>query len=142
MATVTRTIAEQTAPANQESHSATRDIPDRATAIKVTLTSSQWANAALAGNRILWGVQLSYDSGATWGPGDCSEPSSNPIGGASASVRSWIYGTVIIGATHRGNLPSFSFSGDQITDTDGAIARLFVWPEVAIPLGASIVITF
>lgn len=136
---ITRTIAERNCAADQESHTAgNTTIPSGLSSIFVRLSSSQWANPALAGKRVLWGIALSRDGGVTWGPGTCDSPSSNLIGGASLSVPAWAYETVTVGQVAKdGGLPFFAFSLNDLEVAQGAQVRLFAWPEgAAIPLGA------
>lgn len=137
----TFTVPERSCPANAETNSPGVVIGNNLQGIRVTLTSSQWA--ALAGSgRVLWGIALSFDGGATWGPAACDNTSSNTIGGASLSVPAYLYETDDIGATTRsGSLPSIAVSGGQLTQMIGAQARLFAWPTTTIPLGATITTT-
>lgn len=135
---ITRNLAQRTAQSNQENDSATATIPTKPTQVTVVLTSSQWTNATLAGKRVMWGVAYSTDGGVTWGPGTCDSLDSNLIGGASVAVPAWAYQTDTIGNFGKnGVMPSFQFSGGDMPP-DGALVRLFAWPEVTISLGASV----
>ncbi len=139
---VTRTIAERNTQANQENDSpVTAVVTSNLKTVMIQLSSSQWSNAALAGNKVLWGVQLSRDGGLTWGPGLCDSTSTNTIGGGSLAVPAWAYQTDTIGNfSKNGGLPYFQFSLDDLTIAQGATTRLFAWPTVAIPLGAVVTI--
>lgn len=139
--TQTFTIVEEPCPANAEFDSASASVPANLTGIKVTLTSSQWSNPALAGKLVLWGVAYSTNNGVTWGPGFCDNLSSNLIGGASVNVPAWAYQTDKVGGLARnGSLPYFAFSGGDMPPV-GTLVRLFAWSQVAIPLGATVAVT-
>lgn len=128
------TLPEALATANQLYESAAVDVPATAVGVSVQLTSSQWTGTG----RVLWGLQLSYDGGMTWGPGFADNASSNPIGGNSRLSPAWIYSTNTIGDLSRqGNMPHVELSGDTVVDGP-AIVRLFAWPESDVPLGAVI----
>jgi len=140
---VTRTIAEQTAPAHRVTHGAPLAVPANLTAIDVELASTEWLSKAGAG-RVLWGVQLSYD-GEVWGPGRCDDEPTNPIGGASLDVPGWLYMVNTIGDMPYFVLPDAGFSvldhpaipPGEITGPAGWV-RLFAYPEVDIKLGGKL----
>lgn len=140
----TFTVPSTLCAANAETDSPGQAMPagTPTTQYTVELTSVDWSNPALAGQKVLWGLAYSLDNGVTWGPGICDNTSSNTVGGSSVNVPSWAYATQTVGQSNprTGKIGLLQFT-TQNAPPAGALVRLFAWPTVAIHLGATITIT-
>ena len=125
----TFTIPGQNIVANHEKDSPSQAVPSGLTSVGIQLTDpkNQWSTTV--GNVKIWGVQQSFDGGATWAWGPVWQ-------GNAADSNVWLpFGTL----DDAGGLPQVRIKSDQLTV--GSQIRLAIETDTNITLGAVITTT-
>lgn len=130
------TINPQSIPSGALRHSATRTITATTHDLSIQLTDSNGAWASTTGNIMVWGLQISPDSGATWQWVVYQPSHADPDSPDDGAVMA--FGTM----TRGGAMPSLGISSSTLLANVGHLARLAIQVDTTINgLGATITTT-